>query len=104
ENRYLLDGLSVSNSTYGVLGTPLSIEFIKEVSVLGGGYMPEYGRATGGILNAITRSGSTEFHGSAIPNVAPGGLEGRRKTALREGDSIVTTTELDYIADIGADI
>jgi hypothetical protein len=104
ENRYLLDGLSVSNSTYGVLGTPLSIEFIKEVSVLGGGYMPEYGRATGGILNAITRSGSNEFHGSAFTNVAPGGLEGRRKIAFREGDSIVTTTELDYIADIGADI
>lgn len=104
ENRYLLDGMSVNNATYGLLGTPLSIEFIKEVSVLGGGYMPEYGRATGGILNAITRSGSNEIHGSVFMNVAPGGLEGPRKTAFREGDAIVTAPKLDYMGDIGGDV
>ena len=90
ENRYMLDGLSVGNATYGVLGTPLSIEFIKEVSVLGGGYMPEYGRSTGGILNAITRSGSNDNRASVWSFVTPGGLAGTRKTAFREGDAIVT--------------
>jgi hypothetical protein len=104
ENRYLLDGMSVGNATYGVLGTPLSIEFIKEVSVVAGGYLPEYGRSTGGILNAITRSGTNEFHGSVFTNIAPGGLEGRRKLAFREGDSIVTATELDYMTDVGAEV
>ncbi|MET0390848.1 MAG: TonB-dependent receptor, partial [Polyangiales bacterium] len=104
ENRYLLDGLSVGNATYGVLGTPLSIDFIKEVSVLSGGYMPEYGRSTGGILNAITKSGSNEFHGSVFMNVAPGGLEGPRKTAFREGDAIVTAPKLSIMADIGGDV
>ena len=104
ENRYLLDGLSVGNATYGVLGTPLSIEFIKEVSVLGGGYMPEYGRSTGGILNAITRSGGNDVRGSVWSFVSPGGLEGKRKTAYREGDSIVTEPELDYMFDIGGDV
>lgn len=104
ENRYLLDGLSVSNATYGVLATPLSIDFIKEVSVISGGYLPEYGRSTGGILNAITKSGSNEFHGSTFFNIAPGGLEGPRKTPFREGDSIVTNTQLNHMADIGADI
>ncbi len=104
ENRYLLDGLSVSNATYGSLGTPLSIEFIKEISVLSGGYMPEYGRATGGILNAITKSGSNEFHGSAWFNVAPGALEGSRKTAYRDQDSIVTRRRLRHMGDLGADI
>jgi hypothetical protein len=104
ENRYLLDGLSVSNATYGVLATPLSIDFIKEVSVLSGGYLPEYGRSTGGILNAITKSGSNEFHGSTFINIAPGGLEGPRNTPFREGDSIVTLPQLNHIADIGADI
>ncbi len=104
ENRYLLDGLSVSNSTYGSLGTPLSIEFIKEISVLSGGYMPEYGRATGGILNAITKSGSNEFHGSAWFNVAPGALEGTRKTAYRDQDSIVTRRKLRHMGDVGADL
>jgi hypothetical protein len=104
ENRYLLDGLSVSNATYGVLATPLAIDFIKEVSVLSGGYLPEYGRSTGGILNAITRSGSNEFHGSTFINFSPGGLEGPRKTPFREGDAIVTSPRINHIADIGADV
>ena len=104
ENRYLLDGLSVSNATYGVLATPLSIDFVKEVSVISGGYLPEYGRSTGGILNAITKSGSNEFHGSTFFNVSPGGLEGPRKTPFREGDAIVTSPRLDHVADIGADV
>jgi hypothetical protein len=104
ENRYLLDGLSVSNATYGVLGTPLSIDFIKEVSVLSGGYMPEYGRATGGILNAITKSGSNEYHASVFSNWSPGALEGDRKVVHREGDSIVTATALRYMGDIGGDV
>lgn len=104
ENRYLLDGLSVGNATYGVLGTPLSIEFMKEISVLGGGYMPEYGRSTGGILNAISKSGSNDVHSSIWTFVSPGGLEGPRKTAYREGDSIVTSPKLDYMFDLGADV
>jgi Carboxypeptidase regulatory-like domain len=104
ENRYLLDGLSVNNTTFGLLGTPLSIDFIKEVSVLSGGYMPEYGRATGGILNAITKSGTNEFHGSVFTNWAPGALAGRRKTVNIQGQTITTEPSLRYMGDIGGDI
>jgi hypothetical protein len=104
ENRYLLDGLSVNNPVYGLLGTPLSIDFLKEVSVLSGGYMPEYGRSTGGILNAITKSGSNEFHGSLFTNWSPGALEGQRKRVQRQGETIVTEPQLHYLGDIGADL
>jgi hypothetical protein len=104
ENRYLLDGLSVNNPTFGLLGTPLSIDFIKEVSVLSGGYMPEYGRATGGILNAITKSGSNEFHGSVFTNWAPGALAGDPKTVRSEAQTIVTQPSLRYMGDIGGDV
>jgi hypothetical protein len=104
ENRYLLDGMSVSNSTYGVLGTPLSIEFIKEVSVLSGGYMPEYGRATGGIINAITKSGSNEYHGNVFMNVAPGALAGHAQQVQREAQTVRTLPTLGLMADIGGDV
>jgi len=104
ENRYLLDGLSVSNPTFGTLGTPLSIDFIKEVSVLTGGYMPEYGRATGGILNAITKSGSNDFHGSVFLNFAPGALEGHRHQVQREAQTIVTSPKLAHMGDVGGDV
>src|SRR6185436_8945488 len=66
ENSYVVDGTSVNNPGFGIIGTPLSMEFIKEVNVISGGYMPEYGRATGGILNVITKSGSNEFHGGVF--------------------------------------
>jgi hypothetical protein len=104
ENRYLLDGLSVNNPTFGLIGTPLNIDFIKEVSVLSGGYMPEYGRSTGGILNAITKSGTNEWHGSVFTNWAPGALSGSRKVADREGGSLQTRPSLRYQGDIGGDI
>ena len=55
ENSYLIDGLSVNDPAYGVNGTPLTVEFIDEVNVITGGYMPEYGRTLGGALSAPPR-------------------------------------------------
>jgi hypothetical protein len=104
ENRYLLDGLPAGNATLGVLGTPLSMDFIKEVSVVSGGYMPEYGRATGGILNAITKSGSNEFRSSVFSNWSPAALSGQRKTVRRQGETIVTEPNLAYMGDVGGDV
>src|SRR4029079_8849225 len=51
ENSYLIDGLAVNDTAYGVNGSPLTIEFIDEVNVITGGYMPEYGRTMGGALS-----------------------------------------------------
>jgi hypothetical protein len=104
ENQYVIDGLSVNNTGYGVVGTPLSIEFIKEVNVISGGYMPEYGRATGGILDVVTKSGSNEFHGSVFGTITPGIFEGPREQVIREGQTIKTETELRSIRDFGFDI
>jgi hypothetical protein len=104
ENQYLLDGISVGDPGFGVIGTPLSMNFIKEVSVIGGGFMPEYGRSTGGVLNAITKSGSNEFHGSVWTNFAPGGLAGTPKPVHAAGQTIETSNKLDFMGDIGGDI
>jgi hypothetical protein len=104
ENQYVLDGMSVNSPAFGVVGTPLSMEFIKEVNVISGGYMPEYGRATGGMLNVVTKSGSNEFHGGVFGYYSPGALEGRRSLVRRAGQTVATDTSLGYIGDIGADI
>ncbi|HMJ53923.1 MAG TPA: TonB-dependent receptor [Polyangiaceae bacterium] len=104
ENQYVLDGMSVNNPAFGVIGTPLSMEFIKEVNIISGGYMPEYGRATGGMLNVVTKSGSNEFHGGVFGYYSPGALEGKRSLVRRAGQTVATDTTLGYIGDIGADI
>jgi hypothetical protein len=69
QNNYRLDGISIndySNAAPGsVLGADLGADAVSEFSVLSSNYPSEYGRSSGGVINAITRSGTNEFHGSA---------------------------------------
>jgi hypothetical protein len=104
ENSYVIDGLTTNNPGFADNGSPLSIEFVKEVNVITGGYMPEYGRSTGGILNVVTKSGSNEFRGSVWTNVTPGGLEGPRTLVNREGTTIQTQRRLNALGDFGFDL
>ena len=80
------------------------MSFIKEVNVLTGGYLPEYGRATGGHFDVVTKSGSNEFHGSIFVGYSPGLFEGPRRQVRLGGNAITTRTSLSYAADLGADI
>ncbi len=70
QNSYRLDGAIVndySNSgPAGVLGSNLGVDAIQEFSVLTSDYSAEYGFTSGGVINAITRSGTNTFHGSAF--------------------------------------
>jgi hypothetical protein len=46
-------------------------ESIKEFQVVAAGYSAEFGRSTGGIVNAVTKSGTNDYHGSAFYLVRP---------------------------------
>ncbi|MBV9188226.1 MAG: TonB-dependent receptor, partial [Acidobacteria bacterium] len=63
ENAFYVDGVNTTNSEYGFQGKELNFEFIEAMEVKTGGYEAEYGRATGGIINVITKSGGNEMHG-----------------------------------------
>jgi len=102
ENSYLIDGLSVNDPAYGVLGTPLTSEFVDEVNVITGGYMPEYGRTTGGTISAVTKSGGNEFHGSVFGTFTPGALSGKPATVQTAGSTVQGTRDLFNIGDFGA--
>ncbi|HYO71895.1 MAG TPA: TonB-dependent receptor, partial [Archangium sp.] len=102
ENRYLVDGLSTGNAVLGYNASPLSVEFLQDFEVITGGYMPEYGRATGGILRARTRSGSNEFHGALFGTWAPGFLEGLRTPISPPGSVISSREALKYLGNAGA--
>ena len=69
QNNYRLDGITINdydNSAPGsVLGGDLGVDAIEEFSVLTSNYTSEYGRTSGGVVNAITRSGTNQFHGAA---------------------------------------
>ncbi len=62
-NLVNVDGADATdNSTNGVRST-VSQEAVQEFQIITNGYAPEYGRASGGVVNIITRSGSNQFHG-----------------------------------------
>jgi outer membrane receptor protein involved in Fe transport len=65
ENAFVIDGVEVSNVRNAALGRESAIpfEFVREVQVQSGGFDAQYGGATGGVVNVITKSGSDEFHG-----------------------------------------
>lgn len=101
ENQYLIDGLSVGNPGFGYNGTPLSIDFIKETNIVTGGYLPEYGRGGGGVLEVVTKSGGNEFHGSAFANYTPW----QAQPALPpEQDAIRVFSRVSGIFDVGFDV
>lgn len=71
ENAYYINGLNITNPDTYVGGAQVPFDFYKTVDVQTGGYAAEFGRATGGIINATTKSGTnTPFmaiHGNFTP-------------------------------------
>jgi hypothetical protein len=69
QNNYLLDGVNINdyaNAGPGsVLGGNLGTDAVAQFSVLTTNYSTEYGRPSGGIIMATTKSGTNQFHGSA---------------------------------------
>ncbi|MCY1076519.1 TonB-dependent receptor [Archangium lansingense] len=102
ENAYWVDGLSTNEPVLGVNALPLSTEFLQDLSIVTGGYMPEHGRATGGVFRAVTRTGSNEFHGSVFGNWVPGFLGGTPEPASGPTWTITGQNRLSLQGDVGA--
>lgn len=81
QNNYRLDGISLNDYANGapgsVLGGNLGVDAIQEFSVLTSNYSAEYGKTSGGVVNAITRSGTNAFHGSAYEFLRNSALDAR---------------------------
>jgi hypothetical protein len=81
QNNYRLDGVSLNDYANGapgsVLGGSLGVDAIQEFSVLTSNYSAEYGKTSGGVINAITRSGTGSFHGSAYEFLRNSALDAR---------------------------
>jgi hypothetical protein len=82
ENLYLVDGVTITDQAFGGLGTynryfgsvgtGVNLAFIKEVDVKTGAFEPKYGRADGGIVEIVTKSGTTQYHGAVAAYFGPG--------------------------------
>ncbi len=110
ENQYVVDGVNLTNprygalgvysSEYGSLGNSVTTEFIEEVSIRSAGGEAELEQSTGGMVNAVTRSGSNELQGAVFGYLSPAALEGGRQW-LELADGAVNTVG-ESASEIGA--
>jgi hypothetical protein len=81
QNNYRLDGVSLNDYSNGgpgsVLGGNLGVDAIQEFSVLTSNYSAEYGKTSGGVVNAVTHAGTNQFHGSVYEFLRNSALDAR---------------------------
>jgi Carboxypeptidase regulatory-like domain/TonB-dependent Receptor Plug Domain len=94
ENRYIIDGVETTDLRSGNSGQTLIADFVEEVQVKSSGYTAEYGGSTGGVINAITKSGANRFAGDALFNWQSSDLAGNAPSLrIKLSDS----TQSEYI-------
>ncbi|MBD0371770.1 MAG: TonB-dependent receptor, partial [Pyrinomonadaceae bacterium] len=104
ENNYILDGINTTDPAYGGSGANLPFEFVQEIEIKTGAFGAEYGRATGGIFNVITKSGGNEFSGDAFAYFTTKSLVRETQNFSFRGASPNGFSELDAGFDIGGPI
>jgi len=117
ENLYIVDGVTITDQAYGSLGTynvnhgslgtGINLAFIKEVVVKSYGFEAQYGKAQGGIVQMVTKSGSNNYHGALGAYAGPGAWYADRKQFYQYGyiqtapSSTLSSPHYDLAAEIG---
>ena len=91
ENSFIVDGVDTTNVIRGLQGKVINNEFIQEVEVKTDSYRAEYGNATGGIVNVITKSGGNEFRGSVFARYNSAGLRADEVFTANDSDTFTGT-------------
>lgn len=81
QNSFLVDGTDTTDQFWNENGgrtriiSQISLDAVQEFQVVSSNYSAEYGRAMGGIMNTVTRSGSNDLHGTAYGFFRSTGME-----------------------------
>lgn len=94
ENRFIIDGIDTTSPQVGTNAVPMRAEFMEEVQVKSAGYAAEFGGSTGGVINAITRSGTNNFHGTILADFQQRKWGGDERPILIDAD---TASGFDYV-------
>ena len=90
ESVYYINGLNVTDLRNLLGYADLPFDAIQSIDIKTGGYQAEFGRATGGVVNMVTKSGSNEWHGGVTLTYAPESLRSHSPQAFAPGGSAVS--------------
>src|SRR3984893_13557405 len=62
-NNFIVDGLSANDDAAGLSGIFYGLDVVNEFQVVTSGGQAEFGRALGGYINVVTKSGTNQLHG-----------------------------------------
>jgi hypothetical protein len=65
-NNIMVDGFDNNEAALGSVGATFSQEAVREFQVLASSYPAEFGKASGGVVNIVTKSGTNQLHGNAF--------------------------------------
>ena len=88
ENVVYINGLDVTDPYRRQGFSTVPFAFFEEFQVKTGGYSAEFGRSTGGVINAVTRSGGNEFHFGAETTLEPSAWASAKKDHFHSDGTI----------------
>jgi hypothetical protein len=83
EHRYVIDGMDTTGVRQGVSGQELPPDFVQEVQVKSSGYNAEFRATTGGVISAITKTGSNVWRGSSGLYFRNNTFQGKQRPTVR---------------------
>ena len=82
-----VDGADFTDNSINAARSTVSQEAVQEYQVTTNSYLPEFGRATGGIVNVVTKSGTNDFHGNVFGFIRDKSIQARNAFApIIDGD------------------
>ncbi|WP_288936353.1 TonB-dependent receptor [uncultured Sphingomonas sp.] len=104
ENAYYVNGLNTTQFRNGLGAVAVPFEFYQTVEVKNNGISAEFGRFTGGVVNATTKSGSNTFHGGVGFIWQPNELTSKGKNTLASDEDARYTEQKDFVAQLSGPI
>ena len=99
-NSFLVDGLSANDDAAGLVQSSLGLDVVQEMQVVTNGGQAEFGRALGGYINFVSKSGTNQLHGDLY-----GYLRNQRLNAANAlSQSDLPLTQAQYGASLGGPI
>lgn len=99
DNKYLLDGVDITNPGFGTLATDVNDLDIAEFNVKRGAITAEFGRAQGFVTNAVSKSGTNQLRGTVKTELRPSAFNADSNTLTSEGAIVKSPSTTDrYLA------